>query len=132
MNGSEPMDDPISDNNVSTTNELSDNGYDTSPIMVQGHQQQCWDLKEEEEVVAELPEMIAALPMGVAVGGGGGGAGGRLDDGFGGGGYGGVGDNSGRRFRGRMGAKGIGAGPMMPSLSDTHGTVYFKKQIQIY
>jgi len=105
------MDDPISDNNVSTTNEMSDAGYDTSPMMVHG-QQQCWDLKEEEEV-AELPEMTMGLSVGFIGGPG---------EGFGGANTGnGYGDNnSNRRFRSRLGSKGIGSGPL-PYLPDSHG-----------
>lgn len=110
MNGGGASDNPISDNNVSTTNELSDGYERVSPMMnhhlqrqqqhqVQQLQQQCWDLKEEaeEEVegVADLPE-IFSMPVGVPVGG---------DDG----GHGGMGENPDfrGRFRGRLGAKGI-------------------------
>ena len=108
MNGG-PSDNPISDNNVSTTNELSDGYEGASPLMGQP----CWDLKEEaeEEVesVADLPE-IFGLPVGIPVGG---------DDGRGGG-HGG--DHSefhrGRPFRARLGAKGM---PSMSPLSNMPG-----------
>jgi len=96
------MEDPISDNNVSTTNGLSDNGYDVTPPMMM---EQCWDLKEEAEVIEhaeEMPEMVLGIPVG--------GYGSSDDCGMGNGG--GFGDSR-SRFRGRLGAKGIG-GPMPP------------------
>lgn len=99
------MDDPISDNNVSTTNDHLSDGYtDPSPMMAH-----AWDLKEEEEEVegvAELPELMMAIPVG-----------GNGDEGGFGGGY---NDNARNRFRSRLGAKGIISDPM-PPLSQTHG-----------
>ncbi|CAL8109238.1 unnamed protein product [Orchesella dallaii] len=102
MNGECPMDDPISDNNVSTTNDLSDGYTDPSPLMAT-----AWDLKEEEEEVegvAELPELMIGIPVG-----GNGDEGGM-----------GMGINDARsRFRSRLGAKGVS--DPMPSLSPYHG-----------
>lgn len=106
MNGECPMDDPISDNNVSTTNDLSDGYTDPSPLMAP-----VWDLKEEEEEVegvADLPELMIGIPVG-----------GHGDDGGGGGGM-GMNDNARNRFRSRLGAKGISE--PMPPLSQNYGT----------
>lgn len=103
MNGDCPMDDPISDNNVSTTNDLSDGYTDPSPMMAP-----TWDLKEEEEEVegvAELPELMMGIPVG-----GNGDEGGMSV---------GINDNARSRFRSRLGAKGISE--PMPPLSQNYG-----------
>ena len=104
MNCGGPSDNPISDNNVSTTNELSDGYEGVSPMMGQP----CWDLKEEaEEVesVADLPE-IFSLPVAVGVGG---------DDGRGGAGE--LPDMNRSRFRGRLSAKGVmPINPILPGM----------------
>ncbi|ODM91514.1 Transcriptional activator, partial [Orchesella cincta] len=102
MNGECPMDDPISDNNVSTTNDLSDGYTDPSPLMAT-----AWDLKEEEEEVegvAELPELMIGIPVG----------GNGDESGMG------MGINDARsRFRSRLGAKGVS--DPMPPFPQYHG-----------
>lgn len=102
MNGECPMDDPISDNNVSTTNDLSDGYTDPSPMMGT-----AWDLKEEEEEIESVAEMPGIM-MGISVGGGHGDESGM-----------GMIDNPRSRFRSRLGAKGM-VEPM-PPLSQNYG-----------
>ncbi|XP_021960212.2 transcriptional activator GLI3 isoform X1 [Folsomia candida] len=121
INGVEPMEEPISDNNVSTTNEMSDTGsvYDNSPMMTHHHhhqqpqqaQQPCWDLKEEEEVIPQMLGIGVGGGVGIGVGAGGGPGSHHPEEYYGG-----------RRFRGRMGAKGFAFQPApIPSSIDTHG-----------
>lgn len=103
MNG-EPMEDPISDNNVSTTNDLSDGYTDPSPMMAP-----VWDLKEEEEEVEGVAELMMGIPVGVNGDEGGMGMG--------------MNDNPRARFRSRLGAKGISE--PMPPLSQNYGMLRF-------
>ncbi len=105
------MEDPISDNNVSTTNDMSDGYTDPSPMMAP-----VWDLKEEEEEVEGVAELMMGIPVGV-----------NGDEG----GMGGMGmnDNPRGRFRSRLGAKGISE--PMPPLSQNYGMLRFIDIIDI-
>ena len=100
--------DPISDNNVTTTNGVSD-AYET-PIY-SNMSRPTWDLQEENEdleCIAPSPEMILGIP----VGGGGDEQVGIIPH-----------PNSGsnrNRFRPKLGSKGLGP----PSIQNSQGKTY--------
>jgi hypothetical protein len=98
--------DPISDNNVTTTNGVTD-AYETP--MYSNISRQTWDLQEEDEEVecgVPSPEMILGIP----VGGGGEEQSGTFP-------HPNVGSNR-NRFRPKLGSKGIGP----PPLQNNYGT----------